>query len=75
METEKVTVRLPVQQISAIDTFIRLGEFASRSEAIRRALSMLIEEMAEKMYEKMDLMKRLQEIEAMTEEVEKLRKK
>ncbi len=75
METEKVTVRLPVQQISAIDMFIRLGEFASRSEAIRRALSMLIEEMAEKMYEKMDLIKRLQEIEAMTEEVEKLRRK
>jgi len=75
METEKVTVRLPISQINAIDAFIKLGEFASRSEAIRRALSMLIEEMVEKMHEKMDLMRRLHEIEAMTEEIEKLRKK
>ena len=75
METEKITVRLPIQQIHAIDTFIRLGEFASRSEAIRRALSILIQDLAERMDEKINAMRRLQEIEAMTEELEKLRKK
>ncbi len=75
METEKITVRLPTVQMRAIDAFIKLGEFASRSEAIRRALSMLIEDMTERMYEKADLWKRVQELEAIVEKTESLRKK
>jgi len=75
METEKITVRLPIHQIQAIDTFISLGEFASRSEAIRRAIAMLLDDLTEKMYEKMDAMRRLQELQAMAHELEKLRKK
>ncbi len=75
METEKITVRIPVDQVQAIDTFIKLGEFASRSEAIRRALSILIEETTDKVYGKVELMKKVQELQALTEEIEKLKKK
>ncbi|KAA0006552.1 MAG: ribbon-helix-helix protein, CopG family [Thermoplasmata archaeon] len=75
MESEKITVRLPTAQVRAIDTFIKFGEFASRSEAIRRALSMLIEDTAERIYEKSDLWKKVQELEAMMERTESLRKK
>ncbi|HDS59304.1 MAG TPA: ribbon-helix-helix protein, CopG family [Thermoplasmatales archaeon] len=75
METQRVTVRLPVHQIRAIDTFIRLGEFASRSEAVRAAVSRLIEEITERVYEKAETLKKIQQLEAYTTELEKFREK
>ncbi|MGC9307347.1 MAG: ribbon-helix-helix domain-containing protein [Thermoplasmatota archaeon] len=70
METQRVTVRLPVHQIRAIDTFIRLGEFASRSEAVRTAVSRLIEEITERVYEKAETLKKIQELEAYTSKLD-----
>ncbi len=70
METQRVTVRLPVHQIRAIDTFIRLGEFASRSEAIRTAVSRHIEEITERVYEKAETLKKIQELEAYTSQLD-----
>lgn len=75
METQRVTVRLPVHQIRAIDTFIRLGEFASRSEAVRAAVSRLIEEITEHVYEKAETLRKIQQLEAYTTELEKFRGK
>ena len=75
METEKITVRLPVHLVRAVDTFIRMGEFASRSEAIRRALKKFIEEMMQDASEKAEMWMKLQELQAFTEEIEKLSKK
>jgi len=75
METEKVTVRLPVHLVHAIDTFISMGEFASRSEAIRRALNKFMGEMMQDLQEKTQMWMKLQELQAFTEEIEKLRKK
>ena len=75
METQKITVRLPVQLIHAVDTFINMGEFASRSEAIRRALKTLIEEMIGDINKKQEIWRKLQELTVLTDEVEKLRKK
>jgi len=74
METEKITVRLPIHMIQAIDTFIGAGEFASRSEAIRRAVNLLIDDLAEKMQERMETMRRIQEIEAMNQKMKELRR-
>jgi len=62
METERITVRLPVKQIQALDIFVRLGEFATRSEAIRRAVNLLIEQIHEKVekWEKMEQLRKSQ---------------
>jgi len=38
MDNERITVRLPKRDLSAIDAFIDLGEFATRSEVIRHAV-------------------------------------
>lgn len=67
METERITVRLPVKQIQALDIFVRLGEFATRSEAIRRAVNLLIEQMYEKV-EKWEKMEQLRKSHGKTEE-------
>ncbi len=75
METEKITVRLPVHLIRAVDTFIRMGEFGSRSEAIRRALKKYIEELMLDATEKAEFWSKLQELQVFAEEVDKLRKK
>lgn len=75
METQRVTVRLPVHQIHAIDTFIKLGEFASRSEAIRAAVSGLIQQITEQVYERAETLKKIQQLEAYTTQLEKFREK
>ena len=70
-----MTVRLPVHLVHAIDTFINMGEFASRSEAIRRALNKFVKELMQDFQEKTEMWMKLQELQAFTEEIEKLRKK
>jgi Arc/MetJ-type ribon-helix-helix transcriptional regulator len=75
MDTQKITVRLPVQLIHAVDTFINMGEFASRSEAIRRALKKLVDELMNDFNKKAEMWKKLQELQVFTGEIEKLRKK
>ena len=75
MSTQRVTVRLPVHQIRALDTFIRLGEFASRSEAVRTAVTQLIHEVTEHVYERAETLKKIQELESITNQLENLEKK
>jgi len=75
METEKVTVRLPVHLVNAIATFIRMGEFASRSEAIRRALNEFMRKMMQDLQETTEMWVKMQELYAFTEEMGKLKKK
>ena len=48
METEKITVRLPKDYITALDFLVRTNDFPTRSEAIRTALRDLI-------YQRLDL--------------------
>ena len=75
METQRVTVRLPSQQIRTIDTFIKFGEFATRSEMIRFALARFIDEIAEDIFAKAERLKKMQQLEAATSELEKYWKK
>jgi Arc/MetJ-type ribon-helix-helix transcriptional regulator len=58
-----------------MDTFIRLGEFASRSEAVRTAVSRLIEDITEHVYERAETLKKIQQLEAYTSQLEKFEKK
>lgn len=75
METEKITIRLPIKHLRAIDTFIKLGEFSTRSEAIRRAISMLIEETSKRIYEKQQMWEKIQKLETFTEETDRYNKR
>ena len=75
MESEKITIRLPMHLIHAVDTFIRIGELSTRTEAIRRALQQFVEDMAKDLDKKTEMWKQIRELESVTEEVERLRKK
>jgi Arc/MetJ-type ribon-helix-helix transcriptional regulator len=71
MKKQRVTVRLPERELRAIDTFIKVGEFASRSEAIRTAVGKLIEEYTDRVFQKAEKISKLQELEALSEKIEK----
>ncbi|MCE8422859.1 MAG: hypothetical protein J5U17_03470 [Candidatus Methanoperedens sp.] len=58
---QRVTLRLPEQQLKMIDMFVEFGEFPSASEAIRTAIRDLIDRRSEKMVERMKLLKKTQE--------------
>jgi Arc/MetJ-type ribon-helix-helix transcriptional regulator len=75
METQRVTVRLPSHQVRAMDTFIKLGEFTSRSEVMRAAISRFIDDVTEELFEKAERLKKIQQLEARTSELEKYWKK
>lgn len=63
METQRITLRLPQQDIYSIDVFVRAGEFATRSEVIRHAVNEFIKNYADSLIEKADKMKKVQELE------------
>ncbi|MBC7081328.1 MAG: ribbon-helix-helix protein, CopG family [Thermoplasmatales archaeon] len=75
METEKVTVRLPKHQIAWIDTLITLGEFSSRSEAIKRAVNLLLRDIGKEVEERKKTWDTFRELQAYVEEVKKYDKK
>jgi len=75
METQRVTVRLPSHQVRAMDTFIKLGEFTSRSEVIRAAISRFIDDVTEELFAKAERLKKIQQLEAATSQLEKYWKK
>ena len=44
---ERVTLRIPKQQIEAVEQLVETGEFPNRSEAIRSAVREMINEQAD----------------------------
>jgi len=58
---QRVTLRLPEQQLKMIDMFVEYGEFPSASEAIRTAIRDLIDQRNEKLVGKMQLFEKVQE--------------
>ncbi len=53
---EKITIRLPEQQIQMIDFMVSQGEFPSTSEAIRTAVRELIDERGEKLLRRSEML-------------------
>ncbi|MCD5425056.1 MAG: ribbon-helix-helix domain-containing protein [Methanosarcinaceae archaeon] len=53
---QRVTIRLPEQQIKLIDFMVQQGEFPSTSEAIRAAVRDLIDQRGEKMIRRREMM-------------------
>ncbi len=53
---EKITIRLPEQQIQMIDFMVAQGEFPSASEAIRTAVRELIDQRGEKLLRRSEML-------------------
>ncbi len=56
---QRVTIRLPEQQLKMIDLMVNQGEFPSASEAIRAAIRDLIDQRSEKIIRNLQLMERI----------------
>lgn len=58
---QRVTLRLPEQQLKMIDMLVEVGEFPSASEAIRTAIRDLIDLRSEKLVGRMKLLEKTQD--------------
>jgi Arc/MetJ-type ribon-helix-helix transcriptional regulator len=75
METERITVRLPKRDLSSIDTFIGLGEFASRSEVIRHSVREFLRKHASELLESAEQLKQVQQLSNELKSIESYLKK
>lgn len=58
-ETERVTLRLPVQDLAALDIFVETGQFMNRSDVIRAAIKDFVRSRAKEVQEGVDAHKTL----------------
>lgn len=70
--TERVTVRLPEQDVQTLDALVQLGEFGNRSEAVRQAVRDLILERAERLDDLQEKLEKLQKLQNMAETAEQV---
>jgi Arc/MetJ-type ribon-helix-helix transcriptional regulator len=59
---QRITIRLPEQQLKMIDWLVECGEFPSASEAIRTAIRDMIDQRTEKLRGKIQLFEDMQTI-------------
>ena len=57
---QRITIRLPEQQVKMIDLFVEYGEFPSASEAIRTAIRDMINQRSEKVRGRLQLFEDVQ---------------
>ncbi|MBN2488724.1 MAG: ribbon-helix-helix domain-containing protein [Methanosarcinaceae archaeon] len=53
---ERITIRLPEQQLKMIDYMVNQGEFPSVSEAIRTAVRELVDQRGEKLLRRSEML-------------------
>ena len=70
MENDRITIRLPRIYLRQIDLFIRVGEFSTRSEVIRHAEKEYITNQSDRIAERAEKLKKVQELEAAVEAIE-----
>ena len=75
MVDARLTIRLPFQDISLIDMFLKSGEFSTRSEFLRRAVREYSQNHVEEIIKKAEMMKKLHEIVTIYEASEEYLKK
>jgi Arc/MetJ-type ribon-helix-helix transcriptional regulator len=85
VETERVTLRLPVNDLALIDAFVDAGEFMNRSDVIRAAIRDYVRSRAKVVSEGVEARKavfasadearKLEELRASIEELQRLVKK
>ena len=61
IKMQRVTLRLPEQQLKMIDMLVEYGEFPSASEAIRTAIRDLIDQRSVKLVGRMELLGKVKE--------------
>lgn len=59
VETERVTLRLPVADLQALDMFIQAGEYMNRSDVIRQAIKDFVSRRAPEVKQNLDAKKTL----------------
>jgi len=59
---QRITIRLPEQQVNMINWLVECGEFPSTSEAIRTAIRDLIDQRSEKVRGRLQLFEDVQKI-------------
>lgn len=59
LETERVTLRLPVTDLAALDAFVQTGQFMNRSDVIRAAIRDFVRSRAKEVAEGVDAQRTL----------------
>ena len=73
VETERVTLRLPVTDLAALDIFVETGQFMNRSDVIRAAIKDFVRSRAKEVREGIDAHQTLVETRAKARDLEVLR--
>lgn len=72
-ETERVTLRLPVGDLAALDIFVETGQFMNRSDVIRAAIKDFVRSRAKEVKEGVDAHKTLVESAQQAQDLKALR--
>ena len=72
-ETERVTLRLPVTDLAALDIFVETGQYMNRSEALRAAIRDFVRSRAKEVKENVDAHHTLIESSGKAQELKELR--
>lgn len=72
-ETERVTLRLPVTDLAALDIFVETGQFMNRSDVIRTAIKDFVRSRAKEVKEGVDAHKMLVESAQQAQDLKALR--
>jgi len=75
METVRITVRLPLHLVNAVDALTGIGAYTTRSEVVRHALVDFIEKHSDEIRDMVEKIKKVQEIKATVSEIEEYAKK
>lgn len=73
VETERVTLRLPVHDLHLVDHFVEAGEFMNRSDVIRAAIKDFVRSRAKEVQEGVDAKKVLTDAVDMAREMREMR--
>lgn len=72
-ETERVTLRLPVSDLAALDIFVETGHFMNRSDVIRSAIKDFVRSRAKEVKENVDAHQTLIESQGKAQDLKSLR--
>lgn len=72
VETERVTLRLPVSDLQALDMFIQAGEYMNRSDVIRQAIKDFVSRRAPEVKQNLESKKTLMETVSQVQQLKEL---
>ena len=72
---ERITIRLPKQQIDQIDMLVKIGEFSSRSDVLRTAVKELMYDRIDKVAEHAEKLKKFEQLATTVRMMEKYSKR